>query len=162
RTPRAAAIAAARRSIQSRSRTRAPAVGRGAGDSSIWPPGSKDGATALTKPASNPAASTAGSTARGWVVSVTGISSTSAPPRARRAGATSPSTPPFTPMPPGSPAPAAGASVLVRNRVLNLYRSLRGGDTTGVATGREPLVGRHEELAFLGDRLADARAGSGH
>jgi len=52
--------------------------------------------------------------------------------------------------------------VLVRNRVLNLYRILRGGDTTGVATGREPLVGRQEELAFLGDRLADARAGSGH
>jgi DNA-binding CsgD family transcriptional regulator len=27
---------------------------------------------------------------------------------------------------------------------------------------RDPLVGRHEELAFLRDRLADARAGSGH
>jgi DNA-binding CsgD family transcriptional regulator len=27
---------------------------------------------------------------------------------------------------------------------------------------RDPLVGRHEELAFLRDRLADARGGSGH
>jgi len=52
--------------------------------------------------------------------------------------------------------------VLVRNRVLNLYRILGGGDTTGVATGRDPLVGRREELAFLRDRLAGARAGSGH
>jgi DNA-binding CsgD family transcriptional regulator len=65
-------------------------------------------------------------------------------------------------MPPGWPAPAAAASVLVPNRVLNLYRILRGGDTTGVATPRDPLVGRREELAFLRDRLADARAGSGH
>ena len=31
-----------------------------------------------------------------------------------------------------------------------------------MATGRDPLVGRREELAFLRDRLADARAGSGH
>jgi DNA-binding CsgD family transcriptional regulator len=52
--------------------------------------------------------------------------------------------------------------VLVRKRVLNLYRILPGGDTTGVATGREPLVGRGGELAFLRDRLADARGGSGH
>ena len=52
--------------------------------------------------------------------------------------------------------------MLVRNRALNLYRILGGGDTTGVATGRDPLVGRREELAFLRDRLADARAGSGH
>jgi DNA-binding CsgD family transcriptional regulator len=52
--------------------------------------------------------------------------------------------------------------VLVRNRVLNLYRALWGGDTTGVATPRDPLVGRREELAFLRDRLAEARAGSGH
>jgi len=61
-------------------------------------------------------------------------------------------------MPPGSPAPAAAASVLVLNRVLILYRILRGGDTTGVATPRDPLVGRREELAFLRDRLADALA----
>ena len=33
---------------------------------------------------------------------------------------------------------------------------------TDVMTSRDPLVGRREELAFLGDRLADARAGSGH
>ena len=52
--------------------------------------------------------------------------------------------------------------MLVRNRVLNLYRILGDGDTTGVATGRDPLVGRREELVFLRDRLADARAGSGH
>lgn len=31
-----------------------------------------------------------------------------------------------------------------------------------MVTSRDPLVGRHEELAFLWDRLADARAGSGH
>ncbi len=31
-----------------------------------------------------------------------------------------------------------------------------------MATGREPLVGRREDLVFLRDRLADARAGSGH
>jgi DNA-binding CsgD family transcriptional regulator len=65
-------------------------------------------------------------------------------------------------MPPGSPVPAAAASVLVPNRVLNLYRILRGGDTTGMATPRDPLVGRRQELAFLRDRLADARSGSGH
>jgi len=32
---------------------------------------------------------------------------------------------------------------------------------TDVVTSRDPLVGRREELAFLADRLADARAGSG-
>ena len=31
-----------------------------------------------------------------------------------------------------------------------------------MATPRDPLVGRREELAFLRDRLADARAGTGH
>jgi DNA-binding CsgD family transcriptional regulator len=31
-----------------------------------------------------------------------------------------------------------------------------------MAASRDPLVGRHGELAFLRDRLADARSGSGH
>jgi hypothetical protein len=68
----------------------------------------------------------------------------------------------FDSMPSGLPAPATTASVLVRNRVLNLYRILRGGDTTDVVAPRDPLVGRHEELVFLQDRLADMRAGTGH
>jgi DNA-binding CsgD family transcriptional regulator len=65
-------------------------------------------------------------------------------------------------MPPGSPVPWATTSVLIRSLVLNLYRTWRDGDTTDVATPRNPLVGRREELAFLRDRLADARAGIGH
>ena len=52
--------------------------------------------------------------------------------------------------------------MLVPNRVLNLYRSLAAAILTNVVTSRDPLVGRREELAFLGDLLADARAGSGH
>jgi DNA-binding CsgD family transcriptional regulator len=64
-------------------------------------------------------------------------------------------------MPSGSPALASTASVLALNRVLNLYWGFAGGDTTGVVP-QDPLVGRHEELEFLQDRLADARAGSGH
>jgi DNA-binding CsgD family transcriptional regulator len=65
-------------------------------------------------------------------------------------------------MPPGSPVSTALASVLVPNRVLSLYRRSAGRDTTGVVAPRDLLVGRDEELAFLQDRLADARAGSGH
>ena len=163
RTPRAEAIAAARRSIRSRSRTRAPTVGRGAGHSSSWPPGSKDGAAARTKSASNPAASTAGSTGRGRAVSVTGISSTSAPTSpGRRAGANSRCTALFMSMPPGSPAPAVRHQCWYRTAVLNLYRIWGTAILADMVTSRDPLVGRHEELAFLRDRLADARAGSGH
>src|SRR6266480_3129862 len=68
----------------------------------------------------------------------------------------------FKSMPPGSPAPATRTSVLVPRLVPNLYRRSAGGDTTDVATLRDPLIGRPGELAFLQDRLADARAGSGH
>src|SRR6516225_9401542 len=64
-------------------------------------------------------------------------------------------------MPLESPAPSAGASVLVLKRPLNLYRETWRGDTCRVVTVREPLVGRDAELGFLQDRLAAARAGAG-
>src|SRR5215471_18471800 len=120
----------ARRTSRPRSATRAAALGRGGGLSSSWPPGSKEGEAALTKPASNPAASTAGSAGLGRAVSVTEISSTSAPTRPGcRAGANICSTVVFRSMPQGSPAPAAQPSVLVPNLVLNLYRRSAGRDT---------------------------------
>ena len=52
--------------------------------------------------------------------------------------------------------------MLAPRQVPNLYRRSAGGDTTDVATLADPLVGRDEELTFLQDRLAEARAGSGH
>lgn len=51
--------------------------------------------------------------------------------------------------------------MLALNLALNLYRRSGGRNTTDMGARRDPLVGRAQELAFLRDRLADARAGSG-